>query len=177
MLFSKPTHTMIRHRTMLALLAIQAALVTVSPVAAAEAQLVVTPVKYEVNLEDKIASVRDQLVSALEARNYAVINHLNVQEGLLARGISAPPLQLIEFCNLTKAYSITRHVPDFEMFAPCRLALLEENGKTKVMVLRPAFVLSILAENPKLSAEGKASLEQFDLDLKAMLTELASGGF
>lgn len=143
----------------------------------AAAGLVATPVKYELTVEDKLPSVRDQLISALEARNYAIINQLNVQEGLQARGISAPPLQLIEFCNLTKAYTITSRVPDFEMFAPCRIALVEEGGVTKVMVLRPEFVLSILAADPRLSAEGRASLEQFDRDLKAMLSELANGGF
>lgn len=148
-----------------------------APLWAKGSALVVTPVKYEVTLDDKLPAVREMLVSALESRNYAVINELNVQEGLASRGIEAHPLWLIEFCNLTKAYTITRDVPDFEMFAPCRLALFEKEGKTTVMVLRPAHVLSILAKNPKLSKEGKASLEQFDRDLKAMLTELASGAF
>lgn len=148
-----------------------------APLWASEPAVVATPVKYEVTLNDKLPAVRDMLVSALEARNYAIINILNVQEGLASRGIEAHPLQLIEFCNLTKAYSITRNVPDFEMFAPCRLALFENNGKTTVMVHRPAHVLSILAKNPKLSKEGKANLELFDRDLKELLTELASGGF
>lgn len=147
------------------------------PLWAKDPVIVVTPVKYEVTLYDKLPAVREMLISALEARNYAVINQLNVQEGLASRGIEAHPLQLIEFCNLTKAYTITRHVPDFEMFAPCRFALFEKDGKTTVMVQRPAHVLSILARNPKLSKEGKTSLEEFDRDLKAMLTELASGDF
>jgi len=148
-----------------------------APLWAKEPAVLVTPVKYEVTLDDKLPAVREMLVSALEARNYAVINVLNVQEGLASRGIEAHPLQLIEFCNLTKAYTITRDVPDFELFAPCRMALFEREGKTTVMVHRPAHVLSILARNPKLSKEGKANLEQFDRDLKAMLTELAGGGF
>lgn len=148
-----------------------------APLWAKGSALVVTAVKYEVTLDAKFLAVREMLVSALEARNYAVINQLNVQEGLASRGIEAHPLWLIEFCNLTKAYSITHDVPDFEMFAPCRLALFEKEGKTTVMVQRPAHVLSILAKNPKLSREGRASLEQLDRDLKAMLTELASGEF
>jgi uncharacterized protein (DUF302 family) len=139
-------------------------------------KVVITNVKYELALDDKLPAVRDMLIGALEARNYAIINQLNVQEGLKARGIDAPALQLIEFCNLTKAYTITRHVPDFEMFAPCRIALIEEGGKTVVMVLRPAFVLSLLALNPKLTTEGKESLEQFDRDLRELLNEVASGG-
>lgn len=144
---------------------------------AAAGELVATKVKYEVTVDDKLPAVRDLLISALESRNYAIINVLNVQDGLKARGIDAPPLQLIEFCNLTLAYTITSHVPDFEMFAPCRLALIEKDGKTSVRVLRPAFVLSILSANPKLSAEGKSSLEKFDRDLKEIFDELAKGGF
>lgn len=144
---------------------------------AADPTVVATPVKYEVTVDDTLPAVQAMLISALEARNYAVINQLDVQEGLASRGIEAHPLRLVEFCNLTRAYSITRHVPDFEMFAPCRFALFEQNGKTTVMVQRPAHVLSILAQNPALSAEGRASLETFDSDLKAMLTELASGAF
>jgi len=144
---------------------------------AAAAEVVVTKVKYEVSVDDKLPAVRDLLISALESRNYAIINVLNVQEGLKARGIDAPSLQLIEFCNLTLAYTVTSQVPDFEMFAPCRIALIEKDGKTSVRVLRPAFVLSILSANPKLSAEGKAAMEKFDRDVKDILNELAKGGF
>lgn len=148
-----------------------------APLWAKAPMVVVTPVKYEVTLDETLPAVQDLLISALEARNYAVINQLDVQEGLASRGIEAHPLRLVEFCNLSKAYSITRHVPDFEMFAPCRLALFEKDGKTTVMVLRPAHVLAIIARNPALSREGKASLETFDRDLKAMLTDLANGAF
>ncbi len=149
----------------------------VAPVFAETPALVATPIKYEITLDDALPAVRDMLVSALEARNYAVINQLNVQEGLASRGIEAHPLQIIEFCNLTKAYTVTRHVPDFEMFAPCRLALFEKDGKTTIRVQRPSHVLSLLATDPKLSAEGKAALETFDRDLEAMLTEVGNGGF
>lgn len=148
-----------------------------APVFAGTSALVATPIKYEITLDDALPAVRDMLVSALEARNYAVINQLNVQEGLARRGIDAHPLQIIEFCNLTRAYTVTRHVPDFEMFAPCRLALFEKGGKTTVMVQRPSHVLSLLAASPKLSAEGKTTLETFDRDIEAMLTELGNGGF
>lgn len=144
----------------------------------AEAPAVVeTEVKYEVTVADSLPAVREMLVSALEARNYAIINVLDVQQGLASRGIDAHPLQLVEFCNLTRAYTITRHVPEFELFAPCRAALFEKDGKTTVMVHRPAHVLSLLAKNPALSGEGRINLERFDADLKALLAELAQGGF
>jgi uncharacterized membrane protein len=49
--------------------------------------------------------------------------------------------------------------------------------KTTVMVQRPAHVLSLLASDRNLSDEGRASLKQFDEDLRAILDSLAGGGF
>jgi len=44
-------------------------------------KLTITDVKYELILDEKLPAVRDMLIGALEARNYAIINQLNVQEG------------------------------------------------------------------------------------------------
>lgn len=153
------------------------ALLPAAPAIADEPRVTATEVKFEVTVADNVATVRDLLISQLEARNYAIINVLNVQEGLQGRGIEAPPLQLIEFCNLTKAYTVTSHVPDFEMFAPCRIALIEHDGKTTVMMQRPAHILSLLAHDKNLTDEGRATLKQFDDDLHAILDSLARGGF
>lgn len=64
-------------------------LLTILPatsVMADEPQVVATELKFEVSVADNIANVRDMLISQLEARNYAIINVLNVQEGLQGRG-------------------------------------------------------------------------------------------
>lgn len=56
---------------------------------------------------------------------------------------------------------------------PC----LKRRVQTTVRVQRLPHVLPTLAKNMKLSSQGMASLKQFDRDLKAVLTELASGNF
>lgn len=139
-------------------------------------QIDTTLLRYKVTVNDTIDRVKDQVTSSLEARNYAIINLLNVQEGLNARGIKAEPLVLIEFCNLVKAYSITRNVNEFELFAPCRIALFGHGGKTTIMVLRPSQVAALLPSK-NLSPEGRAALATFDKDLHEIFLELASGGF
>ncbi len=135
-----------------------------------------TRIKYQVQVTDNIESVKQMLISALEAKNYMIINVLNVGEALQGRGIDADPVLLIEFCNLVNAYKVNRTAHEFEMFAPCRLALYEEDGKTTVMVLRPSFIASVLPEET-LSSEGRASLDEFDLDIQSILTSLAHGDF
>lgn len=140
------------------------------------ARVVITPVKYEVTIDEKLSVVCKRLIATLEASNYAIINHLNVQEGLACLGIDTLPIQIIEFCNLTKTY-VPHRLPDYEIFAPCRLALFEKEGQTTVRVQRPLHVLPNLSKNMKLSSENMASLKQFDRDLKAVLTDLASENF
>lgn len=100
------------------------------------ARVVITPVKYEVTIDKKLSVVCKRLIATLEASNYAIINQLNVQEGLACLGIDSLPIQIIEFCNLTKTYA-THRLPDYEIFAPCRLALFEKKGQTTVRVQRP----------------------------------------
>ena len=138
--------------------------------------LTTTSIKYQVQVNDNIESVKQMLISALEAKNYMIISVLNVSEALKGRGIETNPVQLIEFCNLVKAYDVTRTTHEFELFAPCRIALFEEEGKTTVMVLRPSYIAAVLPKET-LSKEGKAALDGFDQDLQNILTNLARGDF
>lgn len=136
-----------------------------------------TQVSYRASIGEKIEAARDMLVSALEGKNYTIINQLDVQEGLKGRGIKSGPVRIVEFINLTKAYRVTRSNKGFEMYAPLRLALFEEEGKTRVMVLRPHHIGAVLVADGGLSAEAKNTLEEFDKDIRAVLESAVAGGF
>lgn len=136
-----------------------------------------TQVLYRASIGEKIEAARDMLVSALEGKNYTIINQLDVQEGLQGRGIKSGPIRIVEFINLAKAYRVTHSNKGFEMYAPLRLALFEEEGKTKVMVLRPRHIGTVLAAEGGLSAEAKNTLEEFDKDIHAVLESAVAGGF
>lgn len=165
-----------RYRLLLLLATLGCAGVIPGAAAGDSAAMTVTRIKYQVQVKDNIESVKQTLISALEAKNYMIIGVLNVQEALQGRGIEAKPVQLIEFCNLVKAYAVTRTTHEFELFAPCRLALFEEAGKTTVMVLRPSFIATVLPKET-LSKEGKAALYEFDRDMRDILSSLARGDF
>lgn len=131
---------------------------------------------YQVTVDDGIEATKQNLISALEGKNYTIINVLNVQEGLKGRGIETHPIQLVEFCNLSKAYQVTRTANEFEIFAPCRMALFEEGGKTTIKVLRPRHIRDSLPQD-KLSPAGTAALDIFEQDIREVLETVASGGF
>lgn len=164
------------HRVLLLLTALGCIGYIHAAVASDNAGITTTRIKYQVQVKDNIESVKQMLISALEAKNYMIISVLNVSEALKGREIDAKPVQLIEFCNLVKAYEVTRTTHEFELFAPCRIALFEEEGKTTVMVLRPSFIAEVLPKET-LSKEGKAALDGFDQDMQDILTSLARGDF
>ncbi|MFZ5620908.1 MAG: DUF302 domain-containing protein [Pseudomonadota bacterium] len=134
----------------------------------------VDPLKYQVVLDEDIESAKMLLVSALEARNYVIINVLNVQEALDGRGIDTHPIQIVEFCNLVKAYRVTRTTPEFELFAPCRFALFEKDGRTLVMAMRPSFIGASLPADTQ-TDEARDALRKFDDDVREILEALARG--
>lgn len=162
-------------RTTFSALGLASALLATSPAIATE--VTKTLVLYQVNVDEKIEAVRDMLVSSLEGKNYTIINQLDVQAGLAGREINSGPILLVEFINLTKAYRVTHSNQGFEMFAPLRFSLFEEDGKTKVMVLRPSYIGMVLGAEGGLSPEGKSTLEEFDVDIHAILENVTKGGF
>lgn len=136
----------------------------------------VSDLAYQVVVDDDIAAVRDSLVSALEGRNYSIVNTLNVQEALNNRDIPADPILLVEFINLTKAYQVTKSDHRFELFAPLRAALFEERHRVKVLILRPQFIGEVLGKEG-LSESARTVLEDFDRDMHEVAESVLSGGF
>lgn len=145
-------------------------------VAHAEKRVQVSRLAYKVLVDDDIATVRANLISVLEGRNYSIVNVLNVQEALKNRDIQADPILLIEFINLTKAYQVTSSDDRFELFAPLRAALFEERHEVKVLILRPKFIGDVLGRE-QLSGEAQAVLDEFDHDMREVAESVQSGGF
>lgn len=141
-----------------------------------EQNIQATELMYKVVLNDEILSVKDSLISALEGRNYSIVNILDVQQGLNNRNIQAGPILLVEFINLTKAYQITSSDERFELFAPLRAVLFEEKGEVRLLVLRPMFVAGTLGAD-HLSESAKKVLEEFDNDMLGVVESVQSGGF
>lgn len=141
------------------------------------AQVESTRLHYKATVTDKFAAARASLLSALENKNFTVVNELNVQQGLKNRGIESEPVLLVEFINLSKAYRIASSNRAFELFAPLRAALFEEKaGGTTILIMRPSFIKAHL-ESEGLSPDAVAALDEFEGELQAILKDVAAGGF
>lgn len=135
-----------------------------------------TPLMFKTVVPGSIESARDVLVSALQGRNYMIVNVLDVQEALKNQYISASPTLLIEFINLAKAYGVTESNRRFELFAPLRAALFQQQDSVVILMLRPRFIRSTLQASG-LSAKAETVLNEFDDSLRDTMETVASGGF
>ncbi|BAZ92935.1 uncharacterized protein FOKN1_0531 [Thiohalobacter thiocyanaticus] len=127
-------------------------------------------------MDDDITSVKDSFVSALEGRNYTIVNILDVQRALENRGIEAEPIVLVEFINLSKAYLVTTSDKRFELFAPLRAAIFGEQDGVRLLILRPKFIGDTLGQE-HLSDPARAVLKEFDRDLRDVAETVRNGGF
>jgi len=152
------------------------ALALVAPARAIDDEVKVTPLVYQTRVAGDVESVKDNITTALEGRNFAIVNVLNVQQGLKNRGIAADPILLIEFINLGKAYQVTRSNRQFEVFAPLKVALFGESGHVTVLFMRPSYIKTALSADG-LSAQAAQVLDEFDHDIGEIARLVAHGGF
>lgn len=150
--------------------------VTAPAASASDGEVKVTPLVYQTRVAGDVESVKEDLTTALEGRNFAIVNVLNVQQGLKNRGIAADPILLVEFINLGKAYQVTQSNRQFEVFAPLKAVLFGEPGYVTVLFLRPSYIKTALSADG-LSAQAAGVLDEFDRDIGQIARLIAHGGF
>lgn len=59
--------------------------------------------------------------------------------------------KVFEICNPMQAAKVLSKEMRLNMALPCRISVFTEAGKTRVGMIRPAYMLSILSQDPALS--------------------------
>ena len=152
------------------------AIALIAPARAVDDEVKVTPLVYQTRVAGDVESVKENLTIALEGKNFAIVNVLNVQQGLKNRGVAADPILLVEFINLGKAYQVTRSNRQFEVFAPLKAVLFGEPGHVTVLFMRPSYIKTALSTDG-LSTQAAQVLDEFDRDIGEIARLVAQGGF
>ena len=98
------------------------------------------------DMKTTIANLKDAAVG----NNFIIIREQTLDEGLVAAGKENPQQHIIYFCNfgfLNQALAID---PRVGLFLPCRITVVEKNGKVMVYALNPSR-LSPLFNNTELN--------------------------
>lgn len=102
-----------------------------------------------------------------EGENFVNPANFPIGEHLKQRGIHPEgPLEVRSFCNLGLGGEIMLDHPEFVVFAPCRIAIYQKQGKLYLGLDRPTFDLKSI-KNPTERAK-KAAQELEDVLIRIM---------
>jgi uncharacterized protein (DUF302 family) len=110
------------------------------------------PVNSRVSYQDVIDSLNSISVSMnfVNPANFPIAEHIK-QRGIDPQGVK----EVRSFCNLSMGTEIFLDHPEFLVFAPCRIAIYEKQGKLFLGLDRPTFDLKSI-KNPTMRAQKSA---------------------
>ena len=92
----------------------------------------------------------DEVVKAVEEeamkRSFRTLHIHNVQATLAEKGFEIPPYSIVEVCNAGFAYRAISAYSPIGMMLPCRIVVFEEEGVTKVMLMKPSLMSDIMPD-------------------------------
>ena len=105
--------------------------------------------------KDFETAVKD-LEEAVKRHKYGVLHIHDLQKTLKEKGIDFPQrVRILEVCNPQRASRVlTAHMP-VNLALPCRISVFEEEGKVKIGMIKPTFLLSVFPGWEKMKGEAE----------------------
>ncbi|MDP2926404.1 MAG: DUF302 domain-containing protein [Nanoarchaeota archaeon] len=101
------------------------------------------------NFDEAVVSV----LKAVEQRGWTLFQIYDVKERLAAKGFTQKPLKIIEICSGKYANQFLNKNRLISLCMPCKINVLEENGKTKIVGMKPTMISQFFPEVSKKDAE------------------------
>lgn len=130
---------------------------------------------YEVPVQDGVSyqDVIDSLKSVSEGMNFVNPANFPIGDHMKQRGIDPQGVKEVRsYCNLSMGTEIMLDHPEFLVFAPCRVAIYEKQGKLFLALDRPTFDLKNI-KNP--TERAKKSAQQLEDALINLIDKARKG--
>src|SRR3990167_1819851 len=106
-------------------------------------------VKTNKSFDDAVVSV----LRAVEQKGWALFQISDVKERLAAKGFSQKPLKIIEICSSKYANQFLNKNRLISLCMPCKINVLEEDNKVKIVGMKPTMIPQFFPEVSKKEAE------------------------
>ncbi len=108
--------------------------------------------KYIVKTEKSVDQAVIDLQQAVKDNGFGVLHIHNLKETLNKKGVEfSNECQILEVCNPNKAKEVLTADMSMNMALPCRISVYEENGETKIGMIRPKALLAGLSDSKSLA--------------------------
>ena len=101
------------------------------------------------SFDDAVVSV----LKAVEQKGWALFQIYDVKERLAAKGFEQKPLKIIEICSGKYANQFLNKNRLISLCMPCKVTVLEENGKVKIAGMKPTMISQFFPEVSAKEAE------------------------
>ena len=93
------------------------------------------------------------VLKAVEQKGWALFQIYDIKERLAAKGFVQKPLKIIEICSGKYANQFLNKNRLISLCMPCKINVLEENGKVKIVSMMPTVISQFFPEVSKKDAE------------------------
>ena len=101
------------------------------------------------SLDDAVVSV----VKAVEQKGWALFQIYDIKERLAVKGFTQKPLKIIEICSGKYANQLLNKNRLISLCMPCKINVLEEDGKVKIIGMNPEIISKFFPEISKQEAK------------------------
>ena len=102
-------------------------------------------VETEKSFDEAVVSVR----KAVENKGWAIFQVYDYKEILAVKGFKQKPLKIIEICSGKYANQFLNKNMLISLCMPCKINVLEENGKVKILGMKPTIISRFFPEVKK----------------------------
>ena len=106
-------------------------------------------VETEKSFDEAVVSV----LKAVEQKGWALFQIYDIEERLAAKGFKQKPLKIIEICSGKYANQFLNKNRLISLCMPCKINVLEENGKIKIVGMKPTMISQFFSEVSEKDAE------------------------
>lgn len=108
---------------------------------------------YIVETKKSFDEVVVSVLKAVEQKGWVLFQIYDIKERLAAKGFSQKPLKIIEICSGKYANQFLNKNMLISLCMPCKINVLEENGKVKIVGMKPTMISQFFPEVDKEEAE------------------------
>ena len=101
------------------------------------------------SLDDAVISV----LKAVEQKGWALFQIYDIKERLAVKGFTQKPLKIIEICSGKYANQFLNKNRLISLCMPCKINVLEEDGKVKIIGMNPEIISKFFPEISKQEAK------------------------
>ena len=101
---------------------------------------------YAVGTEKSFDEAVVSVLKAVEQKGWSLFQIYDIKERLAAKGFVQEPLKIIEICSGKYANQFLDKNRLVSLCMPCKINVLEENGKVKIVCMKPTMISQLFLE-------------------------------